>query len=313
MSGSARPFVAVIVLCLLLFGVLIGAVSETSQGNSSLKVGPASDALTVALTLAGAVVVASVILAIWTLAQRQGGSDQSSFGRKKSSWLTRIFTFIALGLFLAVLDLFPRIRAHPRTIKGHTAIVGSGRPSVSQVGFRASAALATVAVLAALVLIGILSARYKKLARRRRLATAGWLDRDPDAPLDDTGFAETLADSLASVRIADPNDEPDPRKAIVAAYLAMVHAAGQAGAIRQPDVTPSEYLELLLNALGVSVSAAGRLTALFERARYSTMPCDESLRSSAIDALQQVRDEIGPLATTPAGSGTGAVAVAERP
>ena len=68
---------------------------------------------------------------------------------------------------------------------------------------------------------------------------------------------------------------------------------------RHAAETPTEYLRRAQDAGAgagalqpVAVRALGELTALAERARFSPLAIDETMRARAIDALEQLRDEL---------------------
>ena len=99
--------------------------------------------------------------------------------------------------------------------------------------------------------------------------------------------ARALDDSLDDLR-----DDPDIRRAIIAAYARMERALAGAGLARRPAEAPYEYLTRALTELDAGAGAAGRLTDLFERAKFSHHEPAERMRSDAIDALVAVRDDL---------------------
>ena len=83
--------------------------------------------------------------------------------------------------------------------------------------------------------------------------------------------------------------DPDPRRAIIAAYAAMERSLSHAGLGRKPWEAPIEYLRrVLAGALGAP-SDVQTMTHLFEVAKFSQHPVDESMRTSAIGALERIR------------------------
>ena len=83
--------------------------------------------------------------------------------------------------------------------------------------------------------------------------------------------------------------EPDPRRAIIAAYAAMERSLSRAGLGRRPWEAPIEYLRrVLAGALGAPEDVQ-TMTHLFEVAKFSEHPVDESMRTSAIEALERIR------------------------
>jgi hypothetical protein len=87
--------------------------------------------------------------------------------------------------------------------------------------------------------------------------------------------------------------EPDPRRAVIRAYLGMEQALATQGLGRRPFEAPREYLARVLGAIRVSRTPGERLTALFQRARFSEHPIDRRMKREAIMALATVRDELG--------------------
>ena len=93
--------------------------------------------------------------------------------------------------------------------------------------------------------------------------------------------------SLEEVR-ADPN----ARRAIIGAYRLMETALDRVGLSRRPAEAPREYLARALGSLELSSAAPRRLTALFERARFSSGEVDLTLRDEAIDALLALQRDL---------------------
>jgi hypothetical protein len=104
----------------------------------------------------------------------------------------------------------------------------------------------------------------------------------PADPLE--GLLEAGIDDL--LRIADP------RRAVIACYARMERLMSSSGIPRLPSDTPTEFLARVLQRRSVSVESASRLTALFERAKFSPHRVDERMRADALAALEQVRDEM---------------------
>lgn len=98
----------------------------------------------------------------------------------------------------------------------------------------------------------------------------------------------------------DLRNDPDVRRAIIAAYARMERALGTAGVERRAAEAPFEYLARSLVELDASRDAAERLTDLFERAKFSHHEPAESMRDEAIDALVSVRDDLRSPAAEPA-------------
>lgn len=128
-------------------------------------------------------------------------------------------------------------------------------------------------VLAALATVAI-AMRRRAAPERDELDIAAELSR---------ALTDSLDDILA---------EGDPRRAVIVAYSRMERALTAAGVPRAAHETPFEYVGRALCALDVGEPSVRRLTELFERARFSTHAIDETMRSEAIGALVQVREEL---------------------
>jgi hypothetical protein len=106
---------------------------------------------------------------------------------------------------------------------------------------------------------------------------------------------ETIA--LLDASLDDLRREPDPRRAVVAAYARMERRLAVRGFARQPSETPTEYLRRALSAgtsgeRTVGVEPLRELTELAELARFSATPIDEAMRARAIAALERLRAEL---------------------
>jgi uncharacterized protein DUF4129 len=125
------------------------------------------------------------------------------------------------------------------------------------------------------------------------LATAGLLVlRQRLKPTEDTtgpSPGEELAAAIEGA-IDDLDREPDPRRAVIAAYARMERELGRHGLPRQPSETAIEYLRRVLLDLSANGAAVERLTALFEAAKFSPHPVTEAMRSEAIAALSEIKE-----------------------
>jgi hypothetical protein len=141
------------------------------------------------------------------------------------------------------------------------------------VGLVFAAALLGFGILAA-VLVRPRGRPLSELEARKRLETV---------------LEETLDDLRA---------QRDPRRAVIAAYARMERSLGSYGLPRRPWEAPLEYLTRVLTELTSSGAAVRRLTALFERARFSEHAIDMAMKEEAIAAVAAVRDELRALTVT---------------
>ena len=80
---------------------------------------------------------------------------------------------------------------------------------------------------------------------------------------------------------------------MIRAYARMERALGSYGLARRPSETPLEYLARALTSLRVGRRSVERLSALFERAKFSQHEIDPSMKGDALAALGALRDELG--------------------
>lgn len=105
-----------------------------------------------------------------------------------------------------------------------------------------------------------------------------------------TATQELLA--MLDETLDDLRNEADPRKAVIAAYARMEKILAGHGLGRRPSEAPLEYLGRVLTELRVSEDAVTKLTALFERAKFSEHEIGPEAKDEAIDALLELRDQL---------------------
>jgi hypothetical protein len=140
-----------------------------------------------------------------------------------------------------------------------------------------------VAGVALAAMVGIAVAQLVAERRRRR---------PPPTPAE--RLVELLDDTLE-----DLEREPDPRRAVIAAWARMERGLAAAGLPRHPAEAPFEYATRVLQAALARPSSVHRLTGLFERAKFSHHPVGQADREEAIAALRTVRRELAEAVETP--------------
>jgi hypothetical protein len=89
-------------------------------------------------------------------------------------------------------------------------------------------------------------------------------------------------------------DDPDPRRAILAAYARMERTFASIGLGRSPSEAPREYLRRIDEQAPGAGDAVQRLTGLYELARFAQAPATEPMRHEALAAVAEVRRTILP-------------------
>ncbi len=128
------------------------------------------------------------------------------------------------------------------------------------------------------ITVGVLLAGYLLYRRKRRQHARPTAAEELEA---------VLTETLDELEL-----DPDPRRAVIQAYVRMESVLAAHGHGRLPHEAPLEYLARVLRDLDVRADAAHALTELFERARFSTHEIDLAMRAEAVASLEAVRDDL---------------------
>jgi hypothetical protein len=280
---GARAAIAVAGLLVLLVLVAFGSRGHGwgggASGRSNLPLSYWDAVFSVLLV----VWAAGVALTAWLYFQMRGERGSRGYDKRLHPLAAIAFLATILALALAY-ERWGRGHVRPlRPPQQQTATNGSVRPGAErrraqrqEHHFNWAAAAGAAAFLLALAAVAIARERRRKRGRR--------LPRSVEAA---EALAAVIEDTLDDLR-----REPDPRKAVIAAYARMERALGAHGMPREPSEAPHEYLARVLVELDASASSARRLTALFERAKFSPHLIDLAMKEEAIDALVRLRDEL---------------------
>jgi hypothetical protein len=236
---------------------------------------------------AGALVFVLIVAALYPLPRRREEEErESTLPALKARWalpLAAAVLALVFGLFVAVGEF--GARAH-RVVPGLRGGVGAGgirRIGGAQAAGGAATIQALPAAIAAAALLALVGLATAMAAARRRLRS------EPESqPASAAGeLAGAIERSLRDLRAGG-----DARLGVIRCYVRMERALAGAGVERGPAEAPREYLARVQSALG-GTEAARRLTALFEEARFSAHRIGEPMRAAALEALEQLRAELG--------------------
>ena len=234
----------------------------------------------VATTLAIAAVAMFGVVVYVVLSQRLGPGGPPR--RSRSNFLSSFLMFAgaaAIAWFILHTGFEERLRRLEQQIRGNPPGQTQGplRPApkdVRNARLRWDEIAIVVALLGGAAIVVLAGRHAKKTPRVWRLGRGEALSLALDESLDDL------------------RNDPDLRRAIIAAYARMEAALAHAGLPRRPAEAPFEYLERALTTLDTSAGSVRRLTALFEWAKFSHHEPDPAMRDEAVDALVAVRDEL---------------------
>jgi len=283
--GQTWPLVVPLALLIILgLAGLRGAMS-TPRWNAAAR----HDGVAIGLALE---VVLGVLLAL-TVRRRSRAARGAVLGEAPvndvAAKLRGVLVFVlGGGMIAAAVAIFvslhlrlpaPRPRQAPPSVKAGPTPSLSLRPGSQGPGFSipVSAILygLLIAVLVAAVLLSIWWARrFRPPLGGRHTA---FLAEDPE------DLREAVESGRSALRTVD-----DARAAIIACYVAMENSLAERGAARAVADTPDELLARATTSGLVRGTAAGRLTALFYEARFSSHPLGRGQRDAAEQALDEL-------------------------
>ena len=283
-ASAARSLVPALAVLALIGIVAIAATGSTPAGTAEGRP-PSETLLDTFFSLALVLLVVAAAMVVYALLQRRAIAEEIASGRYPRRSLTAWMIIVAL---LAIAVYFGYRGRTPR-LGGDAPIVdiGADRGRAYEPGEAISdeaayrAEFAWIPVLVVVVLAALAVLAYVFAERRRRTARAG----------DETPLAERLADALDDT-LDDLRAEPDPRRAVIAAFARLERTLAAAGARRARSETADEYVARVLGLLDVPSDAVRRLTELFDRAKFSQHVIDDGMKEDAIRALEHVRDEL---------------------
>jgi Domain of unknown function (DUF4129) len=294
--GRARVAVAALAAAGLLGLVALGSLRGPLGSGRGRPSYPADlvDSLLLLLFLAMVAAGLLAVVALWpdrnlVLRQRRRGPGILSL-------LLPLAAILFLWLFWDLLGLDGLTRDEPTTSTQapSTSVadaVDPPRPGLLPLVVAGVAVLAMVAMVA-----GQLAAD-----RRRRRPPRSRAER----------LVELLDDTLE-----DLEGDPDPRRAVIAAWARMERGLAAAGLPRAAAEAPFEYAARVLDSALVAAGGGGsaavhRLTGLFERAKFSHHDIGPADRDQAVAALRAVRRELADAAE--AARAADAAAAGDRP
>ncbi len=201
--------------------------------------------------------------------------------------LSIVLPLILIGTLVTALVLASR-HAHGQLLQG----VLQGSPLLMPPRASSRAALASggahwldVGLAAGTLLVAVAGVVLLVGAHRRRREAAGRAPRRRQP-------RPAAAGAAVSMALDDLRGEPDPRRAIIAAYARMERAFALSGFPRSASETSGEYLSRVLASASAPPAALRELTLLFQEAKFSHHHLTGDQRESALRALVRIREAI---------------------
>jgi len=268
----ARVALLALAAAALLALVAVGAARGPLRGGGGRPAFPA-DLVASLLLLLLVAVVAALVLAVVVLVPDQRLRPPRSHRRSVLVALLPLALVLFLWLFGEPLGLLDRLRLDGAPVST-LPVLDASEPSVTPAR---PGPLPLLVAGAAVVAMAAIAAAWLLADRRRRGPPRTAAER----------LVELLDDTLD-----DLEREPDPRRAVIAAWARMERGLAAAGLPRRPAEAPFEYVGRVLAAAPVRPAHVHRLTDLFERAKFSRHTIDQAMREEAVAALRAVRSDL---------------------
>jgi Domain of unknown function (DUF4129) len=213
---------------------------------------------------------------------REGEVARKSYRQRTLESIGMLFFFGALAFVVIYLK-----RHHHHFLVPHLKGLNGKKKAVHGASGHAAAVephFEYTVLWIALVIIALGGGWLFYMWRTRKRRTAIPLDREQTVAED---FAASIGDA-----IDDLENEPDARRAVIAAYARMENVLARNGLKRRPSETPVEYLRRILLGLTSRGDSVSRITSLFEQAKFSRHEIDVSMKLDAIGALREIRDDL---------------------
>ena len=273
------------------FGVLVALIVVAIAAGGSIPAGeggahgPAQALLDVLFTLYLLMFPTSLVLLVCLLVLRRKIQAQGGALVRRRGPLETLLSFLVL---IGAGSLLARKLAGQDPIRPPEVPEQFGRARTLQqttsrdaVAYEPEVAWIPAGVTVALIVLALGAWWYAGRARKRARGELVGEDRLA------TELAAAVDESLDDLRA-----EPDPRRAVIAAYARLERVLAAHRLPRRPAEAPLEYLARMLADLSVSPKAARRLTDLFERAKFSQHAVGTEMKEEAIWALETVRDNL---------------------
>jgi len=282
MSGARRLVLSGVALTILLALVAVASHAHRPGGGSGGGSAHAPKLLFEYLaSMMFVLFPLGVVVVLWVMSLRR--RQQLLEGGHTRRQVFGLLALVLLALPLALLVRYYASRGNgaappqPPRPAGTTGTDALDPTHAATAQFQWLPALVLGSLLVALML-GVVAA----LVWRRRRGG----DWDREAALA-AALDEVLADTLDDLRA-----ERDARKAVIAAFRRLERTFAAHEVPREEAETPREYVDRALDRLGVSTASVRRLTALYERAKFSRHEIDATMKDDAIEALAGVRAEL---------------------
>jgi hypothetical protein len=280
-----RPLVLAVAAVFVLVAVVAVASTGSTPGGTGDTRKPHEMLLDTFFSLGLIALIPAAAIFIYGLMQRKEIAEEMASGRYRRASTVGLLIFVGVATGLICL-LRRNDKLLPFDSFGGTFgfgpngdVVGRDPSQTDADAYRAE--FAWIPVIVILGLIAACIAAFAIASRRRRQSL-----RERDLVV-----VEQLADVLDET-LDDLRAEPDPRRAVIAAFARLERSFASAGVPRRKEETAEEYVPRALDGLDVDPVPVRTLTGLFTTAKFSHHAVDEGMKLEAISALEHIRDDL---------------------
>jgi Domain of unknown function (DUF4129) len=276
----------------LALGVVVVVVAVAAQAPASRSTpvdarsaGTPTSALFMLLLGVGVVMVAALVVVVWSGRRRKDDPPDHEPTPMRLHWVWKLLAVLlplALGGALIAAALLGARPAHyvPPPPGGGYGLLPLQHPPLLPGNRRTGFVVPAWLPWTVLGIVGV--------AITALLVTL-WLRRHrPVVGASEPGVARAAVEAAIGALDA----ETDPRRAVIAAYGAMQRTFADHGIGRCAAEAPREYLGRTLAASRATEREATTLTGLFEEARHSIHPIPERLRELALSTLRSLQGRL---------------------
>ena len=246
-------------------------IPKVGEGNYTTESGNSGDfARILYIVFIGSLIGLSVLYIIISILNR----DKEAFKEIMGALLVLAITS---AFFLGAMYLMehPEITGGGGRNETGNASAGTGVNTV----YRPAGAVQYVAVLFVLSLGIIGVVRYAMALRSQKIEKV------------ESQSAELREKMMLAIK--DLKKGKEVQEVIIRCYDEMCRILSKSSGMREGDsMTPREFERAILERMEIDRAPVSRLTGLFEEAKYSTHPIDDSKRREAIKALEELRNEV---------------------
>ncbi len=282
---TRRVWIAALVLPALVLVAMAARSYQPFGGDGSTRREPSTTFFDGAFTIMFVLMALAALVAVWAWLHALRTRTRGPGARAPYSSLLVFLGIVAFGVIAGrnILE-YKRRPGEPEAVGPRDSRRGVPEQPVQQLEeVRDPQVIWPLAIGLAVLIAAVIVAVIVIDRRRSRM--------DERSPAEREELARALDEAIDDLR-----RDPDPRRAVIAAYARMEQALTVYGLPRKPSEAPYEYLHRVARELEAERPVAA-LTELFEVAKFSEHAVDETMRGRAIDALTAVRAEVRTAAT----------------